>query len=64
VLLRQHAALVSSKLTRGTSGVNLPPSEVIMSRQPKTACMAAHRAVSRRGPMVGWRRRGDGGRDL
>jgi hypothetical protein len=32
--LRQHAALVSSKLTRVTSGVNLLPLEVIMSRLP------------------------------
>jgi hypothetical protein len=31
-MLRHHAALVSGKLTRGPSGVNLPPSEVIMSR--------------------------------
>ena len=33
LLLRQHAALVSSKLTRVPLGVNLPPLEVIMSRQ-------------------------------
>ena len=32
-MLRHHAALASGKLTRVTSGVNLPPSEVIMSRQ-------------------------------
>jgi glutathione synthase/RimK-type ligase-like ATP-grasp enzyme len=30
-MLRHHAALVSGKRTRVTSGVNLPPSEVIMS---------------------------------
>jgi uncharacterized protein len=30
--VRQHAALVSRKLTRVPSGVNLPPLEVIMSR--------------------------------
>jgi hypothetical protein len=34
-MLRHHAALVSGKLTRVTSGVNLPPLEVIMSR-PQT----------------------------
>jgi hypothetical protein len=32
-MVRHQAALASGKLTRGTSGVNLPPSEVIMSRQ-------------------------------
>jgi len=32
-MLRHHAALVSGKLTRVPSGVNFPPSEVIMSRQ-------------------------------
>jgi hypothetical protein len=32
-MLRHHAALVSGKLTRVPSGVNLPPSEVIMSRR-------------------------------
>ena len=31
-MVRHQAALVSGKLTRVTSGVNLPPSEVIMSR--------------------------------
>jgi hypothetical protein len=31
-MLRHHAALVSGKLTRVPSGVNFPPSEVIMSR--------------------------------
>ena len=31
-MLRHQAALVSGKLTRVTSGVNLPPLEVIMSR--------------------------------
>jgi hypothetical protein len=31
-MLRHHAALVSGKLTRVISGVNLPPLEVIMSR--------------------------------
>ena len=31
-MLRHHAALASGKLTRVTSGVNLPPLEVIMSR--------------------------------
>src|SRR2546423_14533284 len=30
---RHHAALASVKLTRVTSGVNLPPLEAIMSRQ-------------------------------
>jgi hypothetical protein len=30
-MLRHHAALVSGKLTRVPSGVNFPPSEVIMS---------------------------------
>src|SRR2546423_442497 len=30
---RHHAALASGKLTRVTSGVNLPPLEAIMSRQ-------------------------------
>jgi hypothetical protein len=34
MLLRQHAALASGKLTHVTSGVNLPPSEVIMSGPP------------------------------
>ena len=34
-MLRHHAALVSGKLTRVTSGVNLPPLEVIMSRLPE-----------------------------
>jgi hypothetical protein len=34
-MLRHHAALVSGKLTRVTSGVNLPPLEVIMSRHLK-----------------------------
>jgi hypothetical protein len=34
-MLRHHAALASGKLTRVTSGVNLPPLEVvIMSRLP------------------------------
>jgi hypothetical protein len=32
-MVRHQAALASGKLTRGTSGVNLPPSEVMMSRQ-------------------------------
>jgi hypothetical protein len=32
VRVRHQAVLVSGKLTRVTSGVNLPPSEVIMSR--------------------------------
>jgi hypothetical protein len=32
LMLRHHAALASGKLTRVTSGVNLPPLEVIMSR--------------------------------
>jgi hypothetical protein len=31
-MVRHQAALVLSKLTRVTSGVNLPPLEVIMSR--------------------------------
>ena len=31
-MVRHQAALVSGKLTRVPSGVNLPPSEVIMSR--------------------------------
>jgi hypothetical protein len=31
-MVRHQAALASGQLTRGTSGVNLPPSEVIMSR--------------------------------
>ena len=31
-MVRHQAALISGKLTRVTSGVNLPPSEVIMSR--------------------------------
>jgi hypothetical protein len=31
-MVRHQAALASGKLTRVTSGVNLPPSEVIMSR--------------------------------
>jgi hypothetical protein len=31
-MFRHHAALALSKLTRVTSGVNLPPLEVIMSR--------------------------------
>jgi hypothetical protein len=33
VMVRHQAALVSGKRTRVMSGVNLPPSEVIMSRQ-------------------------------
>ena len=32
-MVRHQAALASGKLTRGTSRVNLPPSEVIMSRE-------------------------------
>src|SRR5688500_7870683 len=35
VMVRHQAALAFGKLTRVTSGVNLPPSEVIMSRQRK-----------------------------
>jgi len=35
-MVRHQAALASGKLTRVTSGVNLPPSEVIMSRQCAT----------------------------
>jgi hypothetical protein len=31
VMVRHQAALASGQLTRVTSGVNLPPSEVIMS---------------------------------
>jgi hypothetical protein len=31
-MVRHQAALVSGRLTRVTLGVNLPPSEVIMSR--------------------------------
>ncbi len=31
-MVRHQAALASGKLTRVTSGVNLPPPEVIMSR--------------------------------
>jgi hypothetical protein len=31
-MVRHQAALALGKLTRVTSGVNLPPSEVIMSR--------------------------------
>jgi hypothetical protein len=34
-MVRHQAALASGKLTRVTSGVNLPPSEVIMSRRLK-----------------------------
>jgi hypothetical protein len=33
MMLRHHAALAFGKLTRVTSGVNLPPLEVIMSRR-------------------------------
>jgi hypothetical protein len=36
LMLRHHAALVSGKLTRVPSGVNFPPSEVIMSRLLET----------------------------
>jgi hypothetical protein len=36
VMVRHQAALASGKLTRVTSGVNLPPSEVIMSSLPGT----------------------------
>jgi hypothetical protein len=36
-MLRHHAALVSGKLTRVPSGVNFPPSEVIMSRRKAIA---------------------------
>ena len=32
-MVRHQAALASGKLTRVTSGVNLPPPEVIMSRR-------------------------------
>jgi hypothetical protein len=31
-MVRHQAALAAGTLTRGTSGGNLPPSEVIMSR--------------------------------
>jgi len=34
-MVRHQAALASGKLTRVTSGGNLPPSEVIMSRQKR-----------------------------
>jgi hypothetical protein len=33
MMLQHHAALALGKLTRVPSGVNLPPSEVIMSRR-------------------------------
>jgi hypothetical protein len=49
-MLRHHAALVSGKLTRVTSGVNLPPLEVIMSRLP-------HRLLPWRHPTVSGSRR-------
>jgi hypothetical protein len=35
MMLRHHAALAFGKLTRVTSGVNLPPLEVIMSRRQR-----------------------------
>jgi hypothetical protein len=38
-MVRQQAALASGQLTRGLSGVNRPPSEVIMSSQVGLAPM-------------------------
>jgi hypothetical protein len=35
MMWQHHAALALGKLTRVTSGVNLPPSEVIMSRRQR-----------------------------
>jgi hypothetical protein len=35
-MVRHQAALASGQLTRVTSGVNLPPPEVIMSRPAET----------------------------
>ena len=43
VRVRQQAALASGKLSRVTSGVNLPPSEVIMSSHPRECVMAKFR---------------------
>src|SRR4029453_19577049 len=39
MMVRHQAALVSGKLTRVTSGVNLPSLEVIMSRLPETGIL-------------------------
>jgi hypothetical protein len=45
--VRQHAALVSRKLTRVPSGVNLPPLEVIMSRLQEVPCFLVRYCVGR-----------------
>ena len=42
MMLQHHAALALGKLTRVTSGGNLPPSEVIMSRLPAMTCRCIH----------------------
>jgi len=39
-MVRHQAALASGKLTRVTSGVNLPPPEVIMSRRQEAIRIA------------------------
>jgi hypothetical protein len=45
-MVRHQAALVSGKLTRVTSGVNLPPLEVIMSRWlEETAALRERRSL-------------------
>jgi hypothetical protein len=44
-MVRHQAALASGKLTRVTSGVNLPPSEVIMSRQQEEKMIKPHTSL-------------------
>jgi hypothetical protein len=51
-MLRHHAALVSGKLTRVPSGVNFPPSEVIMSRCARGGTRRARVEARRRGAVL------------
>jgi hypothetical protein len=42
-MVRHQAALAAGQLTRVTAGVNLPPSEVMMSRRLSTQRFSAHK---------------------
>ena len=46
-MVRHQAALASGQLTRVTSGVNLPPSEVIMSRRRSRGGVSIETLVKR-----------------